>query len=197
MDSPAKPDSRLRIAKAAAIVINLPLAIFQLPEGLQKIDKALWFGNDIYGMMVRVWIAFGLLLAVWNLRTLREAARWRNFAFVIASVASALLAVQLGAHGPLAKYGALTIVISGAIFLALACIFILRHSGKRVTAAVVAAPAIYYLVAILLSKMPTSPFHSFVSNLAPLYWQAGFFAGIFGVTKLEAWWRQRHNTAVR
>jgi serine/threonine protein kinase len=194
---PAKPDARLRIARVAAIVINLPLAVFELPEGLQRIDKALWFGNDIYGMMVRVGIVFGLLLAVWNLRTLREAARARNFVFVAASVASALSAVQLGSHGPLAKYNVLTIVILGAIFLALACTFILRRSWRQGIAAAVAAPAIYYLVAMLMKYMPTSPFHTFANNLAPLYWQAGFFAGIFGVAKLETWRRQRHNTAVR
>ena len=197
MDSPAKADTGLRIAKTAAILINLPLAIFSLPEALQKIDKALWFGNDTYGMMVRVGIAFGLVMAVWSLQTLREAARVRTFVFVVASVASALLAITLGLHGALAKYNVWTIIISGAIFLALSCTFILRRSWRQGVIAVIAAPAFYYLAAFLMSKMPTSPFHTFASNLIPLYWQAGFFAGIFGVAKLETWRRQRHNTAVR
>lgn len=196
-DLPAKADPRLRIAKVAAIVINLPLAIISLPEALSVVDKDLGFGNPIYGMMVRVGIVFGLVLAVWNLRTRQEFTRWRNFAFVIASVASALLAVTLGFHGPLAKYGVWAIIISGAIFLALSCTLFLRRSWRQGIIAVIAAPAFYYLAAFLIKGLPTSPFHSFVTNLAPLYWQAGFFAGIFGVVKLEAWWRQRHSTAVR
>lgn len=168
-------DKRLWAAKIGILILNLPLAVLEY--------RALpWLGNssNLWFVMTRLGISFGLVLALWSAHEWSEL-RWSRLAlFVACSVASANLALYLGLSlGE--KYSLWGVVIIGALLLAVSYRLVLGSSWWQFLGANVLAVALFYLLPRTLKMVMADGFE----NCAPLYWQLGFFLGIHWFGKLK------------
>lgn len=168
--------------KVILTLVSVPLACMELLPSLLP-D---WLSDFSYGLMFRLGLTFGLVVLIWHVRSLREILTVRGAGFWLASVASAVLARWVGRQVG-GDYDILAIVISGAIFLALAQKFILGCSWVQAIAAMIAAPGLFHLLLLPLGKIVSgeSAAGKLVFNYWPLYWQLGYLLGMFATVKLK------------
>jgi hypothetical protein len=168
------------------LAVKLVITLLSIP--LMRMELSFlpkWFSDYSYGLMFRLGLLFGLVVVVWNSPSHRQLLRLRNALFLLASIASALITIVFDdlAHG---GFGMLLITVSGAVCLALSQRFILGASWKQVIAAVILAPAFFYLVWYGIDKfLPEgASAKQFLASYMPYCWQLGYLLGMFGVLDL-------------
>jgi hypothetical protein len=176
-------DKKLLALKIAVAAINLPLATL---SGASVVTKWLDSMFPGYGVMSRLGICFGLVLIVWSAQEWRDLLKLRNLTFLAASIASADLAFWIGGKlsSSLHIWG---VVILGAICLGLAQRFLLSVSSIQAVAAAIGAPLMFWAVLVGLDKLVPKNIVSdnFASSCMPLFWQIGYFLGMYGTARLK------------
>jgi hypothetical protein len=176
----SQPNLLLLAAKVVLTLISIPLMRMELFT--QFLPK--WLSDYSYGLMFRLGILFGLVVLVWQVGLRRELLRARSIVFLLASVASALLAVWLGGFVR-GDPGMWVIILSGALCLSLTQKFIFSTSWKQVVAAIILAPGFFYLVSFANDKfVHQASAQEFIGSFMPYYWQLGYLLGMFGILDL-------------